>query len=73
MKYKTLDLFTKKLSYLVYGTNRIMFGDDPEAAADVLDKAWETGFRVIDTANSYGNSEKNIGYWIARRPVRDER
>ncbi len=72
MKYKTLDLFTKKLSYLVYGTNGIMFGDDPEAAADVLDKAWETGFRVIDTANSYGNSEKNIGYWIARRPVRDE-
>ncbi len=72
MQYVQTELTSKKLSRLVYGTNGKMTGPDPQAASEVLDMAWEAGFRVIDTANAYGNSEKNIGKWIASRPVRDE-
>ena len=61
MKYGQLEGILKPASKLVYGSNAIMYGDDSEAAAEVMDIAFENGFTVFDTANSYQNSEKNIG------------
>lgn len=72
MEYVKTSLLSKKLSRLIYGTNGKMAGGDAQAAAEVLDMAWEAGFRAIDTAHAYGNSERNIGKWIASRPVREE-
>lgn len=72
MKYEYLDPIKKPISRLVYGTNGFLTGNDAEAAIDCLDKAWSHGFTIIDTANSYGNSEKNIGAWLARRGLRDK-
>jgi len=72
MKYAYIEPIKKPVSRLVYGTNGFLTGKDPEAAVDCLDKAWAHGFTVIDTANSYGNSEKNIGIWMARRGLRDK-
>ena len=71
MKYENLFSVNKPVSRLVYGTNACMSGSDPEAAVDCLDAAWANGFTIFDTANSYGQSEKNIGVWMQRRGLRD--
>jgi len=40
---------------------------DHAGALALLDMAWELGFRCIDTAKAYGDSERRIGDWIATR------
>lgn len=72
MKYSTLDKIDKKASRLIYGTNGYMAGSDENAAIDNLDMAWSLGFTIFDTANSYGNSERNIGAWMQKRGLRDK-
>lgn len=72
MKYAYLDPIKKPISRLVYGTNGYLTGNDVEAAIECLDIAYSLGFTIIDTANSYGNSEKNIGAWLVRRGLRDK-
>ena len=50
-------------------------GETEAEAADLLDRAWDAGVCVFDTADAYGGgrSEASIGRWIARRgsSVRD--
>ena len=72
MKYGQLDGINKPASKLVYGSNAIMYGEDAGAACEVLDLAFKNGFTVFDTANSYKNSEKNIGIWMAKRGNREK-
>ena len=72
MQYKQIPGLQKPLSTLVFGTNHKLSGDDPGLAIEVLDMAYEAGFRTIDTANSYGNSEANIGKWLVQRGHRED-
>jgi aryl-alcohol dehydrogenase-like predicted oxidoreductase len=50
-------------------------GETEAEAADLLDRAWDAGVSVFDTADAYGGgrSEAAVGQWIARRgsSVRD--
>lgn len=70
----TEQQFTEQNSLkLVYGTgNRCLMGENSEEAFKVLDHAIKSGFRMFDTAHSYGNAEKNLGMWMNSRKVRDE-
>jgi len=72
MKYAFLPGIEKPVSRLVYGSNRFMYGEDPQAAIECLDIAYRCGFTIIDTANSYQNSEKNIGIWMQKRNLREK-
>ncbi|MBQ9881361.1 MAG: aldo/keto reductase, partial [Synergistes sp.] len=73
MKYAKIDNLNKSLSRLAYGTaNRRVLGEDAIEAVACLDAAFDAGFRVFDTAHSYGNAEKNLGAWMASRGLRDE-
>lgn len=73
MQYVRLDRIGKEVSRLVYGTGNmaISAGGRQEAFAP-LDAAWEAGFRIFDTAYSYGNAEENFGNWMEERGVRDQ-
>jgi aryl-alcohol dehydrogenase-like predicted oxidoreductase len=46
-------------------------GESDEAAAAIMDRAWELGITSFDTADAYGGgrSESAIGRWIAARGV----
>lgn len=57
---------------LVFGTGvEAVSGDDEKTAFEVLDGAFEAGFRIFDTANAYSNAEKNLGAWMNKNGVRD--
>lgn len=71
MQYATLASIDKPVSRLVYGNNGYLSGSDTGAAIACLDIAWSLGFTCFDTANGYGNSEANIGAWLALRGLRD--
>ena len=73
MEYTYLPFTPKAASRLVYGTgNNVVTASDTAAAWECLDMAWEAGFRIFDTAFSYGNAEKNLGSWLESRGHRDE-
>ena len=75
MKYTYLEGIDKRASRLVYGTVRPVSDGSREEAFEALDAAWNAGFRIFDTAHSYGEdslAEKNFGAWIEARGVRDE-
>lgn len=59
------------LSRLVYGAARTT-GGSPEQAYDGFEMAYSYGFRVFDTANSYGRSEENMGYWLEKSGHREQ-
>jgi aryl-alcohol dehydrogenase-like predicted oxidoreductase len=50
-------------------------GDTEQQAAELMDRAWDAGITVFDTADAYGGgrSEAYIGAWLARKgsSVRD--
>jgi aryl-alcohol dehydrogenase-like predicted oxidoreductase len=50
-------------------------GEDEAQAAALLDRAWDAGINLLDTADAYGGgrSEQSIGRWLAARgsSVRD--
>ena len=71
MIYRQIPKINQPLSAFVYGTNAKMTGEDTPAAVDILDAAYEAGFRCFDTANSYGHSEENIGKWLSLRGNRE--
>jgi aryl-alcohol dehydrogenase-like predicted oxidoreductase len=51
---------------LHYGiNNRVGMLTDEQAFA-VLDAAYEVGFRAVDTAPAYGESERRIGEWLRK-------
>lgn len=74
MTTRSLLDFKLPVSRLVYGTPGAAGGDDLEAAFAVYDLAFQKGFRIFDTAYSYGRGkcEESLGKWIASRGVRDE-
>ena len=75
MKYTNLEGISKRASRLVYGTVQPVYAGSREEAFEALDAAWEAGFRIFDTAHSYGedaHAEKNFGAWIEARGVQDE-
>ncbi|MBQ6678635.1 MAG: aldo/keto reductase [Lachnospiraceae bacterium] len=74
MTYRNLLDLEIPVSRLVYGTPGAAGGDDIGAAMDAYDLAWEKGFRIFDTAYSYGRGkcEESLGRWIAARGHRDE-
>ncbi|MDZ4838526.1 MAG: aldo/keto reductase [Bacteroidota bacterium] len=53
---------------LNYGINNINGKPTLEQAFDILNKAWEIGIRYLDTAESYGDSQKVIGQFHAQNP-----
>ncbi|MCR5626925.1 MAG: aldo/keto reductase, partial [Lachnospiraceae bacterium] len=72
MKYTNIDEINKPLSRFVYGTTSASFEGDEPKAFDSLDAAWEAGFRVFDTAHSYGEAERVLGKWLEKRGCREE-
>ncbi len=68
MEYRYCPELGKNLSRLVYGTGsgRIMDGDE-DSAGKCLEMAWEAGFRVFDSAHSYGRAEENLGQWLTSK------
>ena len=50
-------------------------GENEQQAAELMDRAWDAGINVFDTADAYGGgrSEAYIGAWLARKgsSVRD--
>ena len=66
MKYVSLKDSEKKASRLVYGTgNNAIMGDDEGRAKDCIQRAFDHGFTVFDTAYAYGKAEHNFGLWLA--------
>ena len=65
MEYKALPGIPVPLSRLVYGAAGPTFGSREEAC-DCFEMAYHFGFRVFDTANSYGRSEENLGFWMEK-------
>ena len=66
---------------LVLGGNVFGFTADEDASFAILDRFYEAGGRMIDTAQGYsvwvpghvgGESETVIGNWLASRAVRGE-
>lgn len=72
MKYRELEGIRKPLSTLVYGTTAAASSGDKERAYESLDAAWECGFRVFDTAHSYGFGEEVLGSWLMQSGHREE-
>ena len=72
--YLTFDeIKNKQASRLIYGTGTpLIAGEDKEMAFACFDLAWQCGFRTYDTAHTYGNSEKYLGEWMAKRGNRDQ-
>lgn len=60
-----------KLSRIVYGcaSKAMIAGED---VCELLDKVFESGVNVFDTAENYGLSECSLGNWISSRHNRDK-
>lgn len=72
MLYTTLDNIEKKASRLVYGTTGPTAGGDDEKAFENYDIAYDLGFRIFDTAYSYGKGEETLGRWLQKSGHRDD-
>ena len=74
MEYRTLGTTELKVSSI--GMGCVTFGReiDHGTSFDVLDRAWERGINLFDTAAAYakGDSEKVLGQWISNRGVRGQ-
>ena len=59
-----------------FGFGTMTLGDplDLDGAFEILDKVYDRGINLLDTANTYtgGRSEEMLGAWIQKRGVRDE-
>lgn len=71
MKYTKLDNIDKQLSQLVYGTPGAAADGSTEQAFECYDMAYDMGFRVFDTAFSYGHGEEVLGKWLSKRGYRE--
>lgn len=72
MKYTTVEGIDKQLSRLAYGTPGCAADGDEARAYSCYDMAYDMGFRVFDTAYSYGEGEKVLGKWLAKNGKREE-
>lgn len=77
VKAKALDLSAFALGTVQLGMQYGLAEDSvkptEEKAFSMLDKAMELGINTLDTANNYGDSEKVIGRWLAKRKTQGER
>ncbi len=70
----------KKVSRLILGTAQFGTGIPQELAFQMMDRYWEAGGRVLDTARVYGAwipgmeaaSERVVGAWVRSRGVAEE-
>lgn len=73
---ETRRLGPSDLDVSLFGLGTMTFGDesDEETSHAILDRYFEAGGRLVDTADvySHGASEEIIGRWLARSPYRDE-
>ena len=58
---------------LAYGRTNAVGNLSDEAALDLLEAAYASGVREIDTARAYGLSEQRIGEFVRVHGVRDLR
>jgi 1-deoxyxylulose-5-phosphate synthase len=73
MEYRTLSRSDLKVSAIGLGGATFGREIDEPAAFEVLDRAFERGVTLFDTAEAYsaGRSEEILGRWLARRGVRE--
>lgn len=64
MKYTRLEGIDKDISKLAYGTPLCLMEGKVEESMACLETAYNYGFRVFDTAHSYGKAEEMIGIWM---------
>lgn len=78
---ETRSLGSSGLRVTSFGIGTASFGGDTskEEAFRILDAAYESGIRLIDTSDSYpsvaelvGESERIVGLWLKSRGVREE-
>lgn len=55
---------------LDYGVNNQHGRPSLKLALEILDKAYDSGIRTLDTAEAYGNSQKVIGTFHKRNPTK---
>lgn len=72
MIYSKIEQIKNPLSRLVYGTPGIAIEELSDHAIECYDMAYEMGFRVFDTAYSYGYGEKNLGRWLTKSGHRED-
>jgi len=72
MNFITLENINKQASQLVYGTPGVASAEISDKAIEAYDMAYSMGFRIFDTAHSYGRGEENLGRWISKRSNRKD-
>ncbi len=78
MEYRTLGRTGLKVSELVLGTMTFGWTTDEATARQILDRAYEAGINLFDTADIYstwggggGVAEEILGRWVKDRGIRD--
>lgn len=72
MIYEKLGQTGLEVSKLCLGCMNFGSRVDSDTAFAILNQAHDLGINLIDTANSYGNSEQIIGQWLAKSGSRDD-
>lgn len=65
-----LTLGTAQLGFQ-YGINNQLGKPSKEEALIILENAYNNGISSFDTASSYGNSEKLLGYFLTKKKIRN--
>jgi len=73
MKHGNIRNLNRPVPRVVLGT-MIVSSDEQDRSEALLDAAFETGLRALDTAHVYagGKSEQGIGAWLHKRGCRDD-
>lgn len=69
--YRNIPYVKKPVSRILFGSAFAPF-DSGEGNDELLDAMVELGINAIDLARVYGNAERNIGRWMAKRGNRDK-
>lgn len=72
MLFDKLNGIDKEASRLVYGTTSSANQGNLEKAFEEYEIAYENGFRIFDTANSYGKGEETLGKWLEQSGHRED-
>ncbi|MDO5540249.1 MAG: aldo/keto reductase [Eubacteriales bacterium] len=71
MKYASVPYVDKKVSRVVFGTDRArMMANEDEF--ELLDQAFDAGINTFDSAACYGDAEASLGRWIKSRGLRNK-
>ncbi len=69
--YRNIPYVEKPVSRILFGSAFAPF-DSGDGNDELLDAMLELGINAIDLARVYGNAERNIGRWMAKRGNRDK-